>query len=93
MKRERVYKLTACCIVGAMLVAGGNSYSTEASSRVALMPAAGIARAFGEEVSIKTKSKIVVADSQLGDIEEPEDDKKDRKSKKKLFHSNLLIFS
>ena len=74
MKRERVYKLTACCIVGAMLVAGGNSYSTEASSRVALMPAAGIARAFGEEVSIKTKSKIVVADSQLGDIEEPEDD-------------------
>ncbi len=74
MKRERVYKLTACCIVGAMLVAGGNSYSTEASSRVALMPAAGIARAFGEEVSIETKSKIVVADSQLGDIEEPESD-------------------
>ncbi len=73
MKRKNVYKLTACCIVGAMLVSGGSSLLTEASTTKALLPAAGIARAFGEGLGVDESKSVLLASAQLGDIEKPEE--------------------
>ena len=76
MKRKKVIRLTACCIVGAMLTAGGGNFITEASTVTGLLPTAGIERALGESISVKSGS-ITLASASLTDNSDSGDEEAD----------------